>query len=603
MSDSISAVSDREIPWLTDNAKTVLERRYLAREPGGDPIEDPLGLFERVAADIASAEVEFVANDADGRARCRFWEQRFLELLRSGDFLPNSPTLVNAGRALGQLSACFVLPVPDDMEGIFETLKHAALVHKTGGGTGFSFSDLRPAGDVVASTSGIASGPLSFIAVFDAATEQVRQGGVRRGANMAILDVSHPDICAFIDAKRSGSDQVTNFNLSVGVDDRFMRRAAAGERHELVNPRSGEVVATVDAAAVFEQICAAAWQTGDPGIIFTDRMNADRVNPTPALGRIEATNPCGEQPLLAYESCNLGSVNIARFVDAHANIDTERLSNTVDVAVRFLDNVIERSRYPVSEIAALTRHGNRKIGLGVMGWADALVGAGIAYDSEPALKLAEDVMCFVSAAADDASERLACERGSFNNWPGSYYDKIGRPMRNATRTTVAPAGTISIIAGASSGIEPLYALSYSRRALDGGMLDEVHEPLCREIDRHGLDRNSVLAASAATGGLRNVESVPADMRRVFVTAHEIAPEWHVRMQAAFQKHTDNAVSKTVNLGFDATVDDVVRVFTLADRLGCRGITVFRDASKPDQVLRTTPARFENCPDCAEPPPV
>ncbi len=450
---------------LTENGRAVLERRYLKRDMTGTPIEQPEDMLLRVAADIAEAEREWGGDPAE-------WVEPFYELMASLEFLPNSPTLMNAGRDLGQLAACFVLPIEDSLDSIFETLKLTVLIHQSGGGTGFSFSALRPRGDVVKTTMGVSSGPVSFLQTYDAATDVIKQGSFRRGANMAILAVDHPDILEFVGIKRAGG--ITNFNLSVGVTEAWMEAAASGESYALRNPRSSDERAQLDARGVLDEIVGAAWETGDPGIVFLDRINEPRTNPTPGLGTIEATNPCGEQPLLPYEACVLGSINLGRFV-TDAEIDWPRLGTTTRVAVRFLDNAVERSRYPIAEIEKLHKLGNRKIGLGIMGWADLLVRLGIPYASDAALELAERLMGFIRDEADAASQALAVERGPFPNWEESVYGPAGwnRPMRNATRTTIAPTGTISIIAGASSGIEPHFALSYHRKVLDGQVLTEV----------------------------------------------------------------------------------------------------------------------------------
>jgi ribonucleoside-diphosphate reductase alpha chain len=561
---------------LTPNARTVLERRYLRRDERGVPLETPETMFARVAADIATAEAEWGGDPAR-------WEAEFRAIMTGLDFLPNSPTLMNAGRDLQQLAACFVLPIEDSLDSIFDTLKAAAKIHQSGGGTGFTFSNLRPAGDPVKTTMGVSSGPVSFLEVYDAATERIKQGSFRRGANMGILAVTHPDIDAFIDAKRGGG--ITNFNVSVGITEAWMAAVAADEDYDLVNPRTGSVVDRRRAAEVFDRLVAAAWETGDPGIVFLDRINEPRTNPTPVLGSIEATNPCGEQPLLPFEACVLGSVNLGRFV-AGGSIDRDRLSGVVSTAVRFLDDAVERSRYPLPEIEEIHKHGNRKIGLGVMGWADLLVALGLPYDSDEAVVLAGEVMGSIRRAADEASERLATERGSFPNWEGSVYGPAGwnRPMRNATRTTVAPTGSISIIAGASSGIEPLFALAYHRKVLDGSVLVEAEPAFRAAAEASGYWSEDLEAAVAERGGVRGLEVVPEPAQQVFATAHDVAPEWHVRHQAAFQRHVDNAVSKTINLPREATVDDVGRVYLLAWDLGCKGITVYRDGSKQWQVL-------------------
>lgn len=560
---------------LTSNAREVLSRRYLRHDEAGRPLETPEDLVRRVARDVASAEEAWGGSSEQ-------WAERFLRLIASLDFLPNSPTLMNAGRELQQLAACFVLPVDDSLDSIFETLKLAAKIHQSGGGTGYSFSRLRPRGDLVRTTMGIASGPLSFLEVYDAATERIKQGSFRRGANMGILDVTHPDILEFVAAKRGGA--ISNFNLSVGVTEEWMRKVTAGERYALVNPRTG-AAGSLPAQEVFDRIVEAAWETGDPGIVFLDRINEPRTNPTPALGRIEATNPCGEQPLLPFEACVLGSVNLAN-VARERSIDWDRLRRATRLGVRFLDDAVERTRYPVPEIERIHRYGNRKIGLGVMGWADLLVHVGIPYDSEEAIALAERLMGLVQTEADAASEALAAERGPFPNWEASVYGPGGwnRPMRNATRTTVAPTGTISIIAGCSSGIEPLFALCYYRRVLDGRILPEVNPDFERVASERGFWSDALAEAVAHRGGCRELEEVPEDVRRVFATAHDVEPAWHVRHQAAFQRHVDNAVSKTINLPRRASPDDVASVYMLANELGCKGITVYRDGSKRWQVL-------------------
>jgi len=561
---------------LTQNARTVVERRYLLRDADGRPTEQPEDMFRRVARDIAAAETVWGGSPDE-------WEPIFAEAMGTLAFLPNSPTLMNAGRELQQLAACFVLPIEDSLDSIFDTLKLAAKIHQSGGGTGFSFSRLRPRGDMVKTTRGVSSGPVSFLEVYDSATEHIKQGSFRRGANMGILDVTHPDIGAFIDAKRRGG--ITNFNLSVAVTEEWMRRAAAGEDYALINPHTSEVVAQVPAGAVFAAMVDAAWETGDPGLVFIDRMNRPRTNPTPVLGRIEATNPCGEQPLLPFEACVLGSINLGA-VAGDGDIAWEALRRLVGVAVRFLDNAVERSRYPIPEIEQIHKRGNRKIGLGVMGWADLLVRCRIAYDSDEAIELADRLMAFVASEADAASEALAGERGTFGNWESSVYGPAGenRPMRNATRTTIAPTGTISIIADCSSGIEPLFALSYHRKVMEGAVLTEVNADFEAAARMAGVWTEDLAARVADRGGIRGLGGVPADLAARFATAHDVAAEWHVRHQAAFQRHVDNAVSKTINLPRSATRDDVRRIFLLAAQLGCTGITVYRDGSKQWQVL-------------------
>jgi len=575
------ATSSTTEPQLSSNAIRVMERRYLAKGPDGKPMETPEALFRRVARHVASAELVF-----DREADAGQWEQRFYEAMTSLDFLPNSPTLMNAGRELGQLSACFVIPVEDSMDSIFDAVKHTAIIHKSGGGTGFSFSHLRPESDRVGSTGGVASGPLSFMQVFDKTTDVIKQGGMRRGANMAILSVDHPDIRRFISIKKEPGI-LTNFNLSVGVTDAFMRAVEAGEDFDLVNPRTGAIAGSVNAAELFDEIVDMAWQTGDPGVVFLDEMN--RYNPTPKLGRIESTNPCGEQPLLPYESCNLGSINLAHMVTGDGEgvtIDFERLGSLVHVAVRFLDDVIEVNNFPLQEIRDRTRS-TRKIGLGVMGFADLLVQLSIAYDSEDAIKLAERVMGFISETANDASARLAETRGVFPEFDSSVYaNNSSRRYRNASRTTIAPTGSLSIIANCSSGIEPNFALTYIRRILDKEEFLEVNpyfEAVARE---RGVYSDELMRSLAAGKRLSDLDDVPEDMQRLFVCAYDITPEWHVRMQAAFQRYTDSAVSKTVNFPQSATREDVASVYRLAYQLNLKGITIYRDGSRDDQVLST-----------------
>lgn len=581
-------------PIISDNAKVVLERRYLAKDRDGQVIENVEEMFRRVARNLVQAEAKY------GHADTKALEEEFYGVMSRLEFLPNSPTLMNAGRELQQLSACFVLPVNDDLESIFESVKHTALIHKSGGGTGFSFSRLRPARDVVGSTGGVASGPVSFIRAFDTATDVVKQGGTRRGANMGILDVTHPDIIAFIKSKENGTS-LTNFNISVALTEEFMEKVKRDEDYDLINPRTGQVTGRENARRVFDMLVEMAWKTGDPGIVFLDRVNRD--NPTPNLGRIESTNPCGEQPLLPYESCNLGSINLARMVrltPSGAEVDWEKLSRTIKTAVHMLDNVIDMNRYPIPQIEEMTLK-TRKIGLGVMGFADLLVQMGIPYDSEEAVRTAEEVMGFIRERADEASRELAKTRGPFQAWVGSKYEQNGEPpLRNATRTTIAPTGTISIIAGASSGIEPYFALSYVRNVMDNDRLVEAN-PFFEAVAREeGFYSSELMEQLAEKGSLSHIDApIPEWVRRLFVTSHDISPEWHVRIQAAFQRYTDNAVSKTINFANSATREDVASAYMLAYELGCKGITIYRDGSKGSQVLSTGAAE-QKAEEAAEP---
>lgn len=581
------------IATLTDNALAVLRARYLARDRGVI-VETPDQMFHRVARHVAAAETAMGYTAAEVASA----EATFERMMSSLEFLPNSPTLMNAGRPLGQLAACFVVPVEDSTTGVFEAVRWAAEIQKTGGGTGFSFSRLRPAGDVVVSTGGTASGPVSLMQVFDVATEAIKQGGTRRGANMGILRVDHPDILEFIAIKLDPT-RMRNFNLSVAVTDAFMAAVRAGTSYPLVNPRNGEVSGHLDARRVLDAIANAAWACGDPGIVFIDRIND--THPTPELGDIEATNPCGEEPLLAFESCTLGSIDVGRFV-VTGELDWPRLATTVRDAVRFLDDVIDANHYPLPEIERATKV-TRKIGLGIMGWADALAALGIAYDSEGALALAGRLAEFLERESLAASAALAERRGAFPAWAGSRWQRAEHtPLRNSTTTTIAPTGTISIIAGCASGIEPLYALVYRRNVLDGAELTEINPQFRRIAAERGFASDALFAAIALHGGVRGRPDVPEDVQRVFPTAHEIDVAMHVRMQAAFQHHVHAAVSKTINLRRDATAHDVKAAYQLAYELGCKGITVYRNGSRDGQVLVTGArsaivAASPSCPEC------
>jgi ribonucleoside-diphosphate reductase alpha chain len=559
-------------PKLTVNALEVLKARYLLRDEKENIIETPTLLFERVAKAIAKVDKTFGENSEKSK-------KTFYQMMAKLEFLPNTPTLFNAGTDIGQLSACFVLPVHDSLDGIFTTVKNMALIEQTGGGVGFNFSRLRPRGDIVRSTKGVASGPVSFMRIFDTATEVIKAGGKRRGAMMGILRVDHPDVLEFITAKQNPTF-LSNFNVSVAVTDEFMQAVEADEAYWLINPRNKEKVKQLKAREVWNLMARAAWASGDPGVVFIDEIN--RHNPMPEVGRIESTNPCGEQPLLPYESCNLGSINLSRMVE-DGRISWDKLRETVRNAVHFLDNVVDANVYPLKEITEITR-ANRKIGLGVMGFADMLIMLGVPYDSEEALELGEQVMKFIEEEAHKKSREIGEARGSFSNFEKSVWKDRYSTFRNATVTTVAPTGTISIIAGCSSGIEPLFAVSFMRNVLGGARLFETNALFEETAKARGFYSAKLLEEVAKTGSVQKIDGVPEDVKRLFVTALDIEPVWHVKMQAVFQKNTDNAVSKTVNLPNEAKVEDVQEIYDLAWRLKCKGVTVFRYGSKPEQVL-------------------
>src|SRR2546421_6409086 len=578
----------------TEPALRVLRERYLLRKDG-EVIETPEEMCWRVAVSIAAGEGRY----GRSQAAVREVAEAFYDMMVDGYFIPNSPTLMNAGKGNGlQYSACDVLPGGDSMEEIFDSVKAAAIIHKSGGGTGFAFSRLRPKDDIVASTGGRASGPISFLRVFNSATEAVKQGGTRRGANMGILRVDHPDILEFIECKLDGG--ITNFNISVAATDKFMDALAAGTEYDLVNPHTGAVTGRLSAKEVFERIVRAAWRTGDPGMIFIDRINASPANPTPEIGMVEATNPCGEQPLLPNEACNLGSLNVSKFArrgeDGDWSIDWDEMERVVRLAVRFLDDVIEMNPYPLPEIDATVKS-NRRIGLGLMGWADLLFTLGIPYDSQEAIDLADRLMAFVKEKSHDQSAKLAEERGPFPNWNQSIY-KSERPLRNSTVTTIAPTGTISMIAGCSSGIEPIFALAFEHRVKQPEgerVLTFVNETFERIAKEQNFFSSALMQEVAKRGALDGIPGLPETAERIFKTSHESGFEWHVRHQAAFQRYTDNGVSKTINLPNDATEADVTRAYTLAWELGCLGITVFRDGCKGEQVLNVGVGKKDKAP--------
>lgn len=581
---------------LSKNALEVLKARYLKRDDDGVLMETPEALFRRVAREVASIESRYGLSTV-GQEEV---EEEFYDLMATQKFMPNSPTLMNAGRRMGMLSACFVLPVEDSIDGIFSSIKHTALIQKAGGGTGFSFSRLRPSGDIVRSSGGRTSGPLSFLKVFSKATDAIQQGAFRRGANMGIMRVDHPDIVSFIRIKEDTS-KLTNFNLSVGMTDSFMKGLTEDPEspHIVVNPRTGERTELIgdddkpwSRQAIFELIVDKAWANGEPGLVFLDRINQD--NPTPHIGEIEATNPCGEQPLLPYESCNLGSINLGQFVketDKGPEFDFAALKPVIHLSVRFLDNIIDLNKYPLPEIENMTR-ANRKVGLGIMGFADVLFRLGIPYNSDEGLKMGESLMEYVQEESHAASEALAAQRGVFPNWRGSMWEKIGRPMRNAATTTVAPTGTISIISDCSGGIEPLFSLAFFRNVLNGKRLAEVNQYFLKVAEERGCLRKGLVEELAEKATLHGIKDIPDDIKRVFVTAHDIEPEWHVRMQAAFQNHCDSSISKTINFPREAEKSEVSDIYQLAFAERVKGITVYRDGARDLQPMATAEKKEE-----------
>jgi len=576
------------MPPLSQNAMLVLKRRYLRKDDRGDVIETPDMMFDRVAENVASVDFLYADRSAEDERR------EFFEAMRGLKFIPNSPTLMNAGTPLQQLAACFAIPVEDSIEGIFDALKWAAIVHQTGGGTGFSFSRLRPSGDLVSSTQGQASGPISFMRIFDTATEAIRQGGRRRGASMGVLRVDHPDIIQFIHSK-DDMRSMSNFNISVGITDDFMSAVERGSTFSLRDPHDDSASEEIDAGRVYNEICESAWRSGDPGVLFLDSIG--RSNPTPNIGAIETTNPCGEVPLLPFEACNLGSINLVRMFDRSRNdIDWEALGDLVSISIRFLDNVIDACKYPLPQITAVVK-GNRKIGLGIMGFADILLLLGQRYGSKDSFETADKLISFIMRRAKDESAEIALKRGSFPNLEGS---RINGPMRNATVLSIAPTGTISLIAGCSSGIEPNFAYFIERHVLDGETLVDINPILMEVIEREELDPNFILKELSKGIPLEDIPGIPDSIAEIFVTAHDIDPIEQVRMQAAFQKHVDNAVSKTVNLRSSSSTEDIARIVHEAHKIGCKGITVYREGAKPGQVL-TSGAGKVGCTICGKTP--
>lgn len=573
---------------LSENARYILAQRYLLKDENGKIKETPSQLFRRTAKTIAKVELKYGKSKTDVKAL----EKEFYRMISNLEFLPNSPTLMNAGTNLGQLSACFVLPVPDDIKGIFEAVTYTAIIHKSGGGTGFSFNRLRPKNDAVKSTGGVSSGPISFMQVFNCGTDVIKQGGKRRGANMGVLRVDHPDIFSFIVAKEK-EGILSNFNLSVAVTNKFMEAVQSDGEFDLINPRTGQRSSTIKARAIWSLLTFMSWNNGEPAVIFIDKMN--EANPTKELGEFETTNPCGEQPLLPYESCNLGSINLSKFIKKRncEVIDWNKLKKAVRLAVRFLDNVIDVNKYPLPQIEEITL-GNRKIGLGIMGWADLLMSVGIKYDSDAALDLAKKTMKFIQDAGREMSRELAKEKGSFPNKDKSIY-KNEEFMRNATITTLAPTGTISLIAGCSQSIEPIFAIAHKRNVQEslGRDLFEINFSIKTLLKTHGL-WNAEIEKKIIETQCQKCLDIPDDIKKIIVTAHQVSPEWHVKTQAAFQQYTDNAVSKTVNLPYIATVQDIEKIYLMAYKLGCKGITVYRNGSRKAQLLEVANGK---CPTC------